>query len=143
MLNVPTQFGAVRCGVGVGQVGYVLQVRQLLETAARAPCCRCRFTGPGAACVASHCCVIGGGQIALTRTHSHAHGALLPKSTGTRIGIKRQTGATENRQPVWPGGKALLGRYCKQKGLSSIPLRLSFLFKSCGLWTRSCVFLFS
>ena len=28
----------------------------------------------------------------------------------------------------------------KRKDLGSVPLRLSFLFKSCGLWTRSCDF---
>ena len=28
----------------------------------------------------------------------------------------------------------------KRKNLGSIPLRLSFLFKSCGLWTLSCDF---
>ena len=28
----------------------------------------------------------------------------------------------------------------KQKDLGSNPLRLSFLFKSCGLWTLSCDF---
>ena len=36
------------------------------------------------------------------------------------------------REPVWPRGK--------QRDLSSNPLRLSFLFKSCGLWTLSCDF---
>lgn len=100
MSNVPTQFGAVRCvGVGVGQVGYVLQARQLLETArSRALLPVSLYRPPGSLCIASHCCVVGGGQIALTRTHSQAvHRALLPKSTGTRIGIKQQTGATENR----------------------------------------------
>ena len=40
--------------------------------------------------------------------------------------------------PVWPSGKA--GKAGKRKDLGSIPLRLSFLFKSCGLWTRSCDF---
>ena len=34
---------------------------------------------------------------------------------------------------VWPSGKA-----DKQKGLGVILLRLSFLFKSCDLWTLSC-----
>ena len=38
-------------------------------------------------------------------------------------------------EPVWPRGKA-----GKRNDLGSIPLRLSFLFKSCGLWTRSCDF---
>ena len=28
----------------------------------------------------------------------------------------------------------------KRKDLGSIPLRLSFLFKGCGLWTRPCDF---
>ena len=35
-------------------------------------------------------------------------------------------------EPVWPSGKARAG---KQKDLGSNPLRFSFLFKSCGLWT--------
>ena len=38
----------------------------------------------------------------------------------------------EESEPVWPGGKA-----GKQKELGSNPLRLSFLFKSCGLRTLS------
>ena len=38
-------------------------------------------------------------------------------------------------EPVWPSDKA-----GKQRELGSKPLRLSFLFKSCGLWTRSCDF---
>ena len=32
-------------------------------------------------------------------------------------------------EPVWPSGK--------QRDLGSNPLRLSFFFKSCGLWTLS------
>ena len=36
---------------------------------------------------------------------------------------------------VWPSGKA-----GKQKDLGSSPFRLSFLFKSWGLWTLSCDF---
>ena len=36
------------------------------------------------------------------------------------------------REPVWPSGK--------QKDLGSNLLLLSFLFKSCGLWTLSCDF---
>ena len=39
------------------------------------------------------------------------------------------------REPVWPSGKA-----GKRKDLGSNPLRLSFLFKRCGLWTLSCDF---
>ena len=39
------------------------------------------------------------------------------------------------REPVWPSGKA-----GKQRDLGSNPLRLSVLFKSCGLWTLSCDF---
>ena len=35
-------------------------------------------------------------------------------------------------EPVWPS--------CKERGLGSNQLRLSFLFKSCGLWTLSCDF---
>ena len=38
-------------------------------------------------------------------------------------------------EPLWPSGKA-----GKQKTLGSNLLRLSFLFKSCGLWTLSCDF---
>ena len=37
------------------------------------------------------------------------------------------------REPVWPSGKA-----GKQKDLNSNLLRLSFLFKSCGLY-RHCL----
>ena len=36
-------------------------------------------------------------------------------------------------EPVRPSGKA-----GKRRDLGSNPLRLSFLFKSCGLWTLSC-----
>ena len=39
--------------------------------------------------------------------------------------------------------RRLVGRLClavRQKNLGSNPLRLSFLFKSCGLWTLSCYF---
>ena len=36
------------------------------------------------------------------------------------------------REPVWPSGKA-----GKRRNLGSNPLRLSFLFKSCGLWALS------
>ena len=35
-------------------------------------------------------------------------------------------------EPVWPSGK--------QRDLGSNPLRLSFLFESCGPWTLSCDF---
>ena len=35
-------------------------------------------------------------------------------------------------EPVWPSAKA-----GKQRDLGSNPLRLSFLFKNCGLWTLS------
>ena len=42
---------------------------------------------------------------------------------------------SNSREPVWPSGKA-----GKQKDLGSNPLRLSFLFKSNGLWTQSCDF---
>ena len=38
-------------------------------------------------------------------------------------------------EPVWPSGKAL-GWYAE--GPRFDPLRLSFLFKNCGLWTLSC-----
>ena len=37
-------------------------------------------------------------------------------------------------EPVWPSGTG------KQKDFGSNPLRLSFLFKCCGLWTLSCDF---
>ena len=42
-------------------------------------------------------------------------------------------------EPVWPRG---LRRYAsgKQKDLGSNLLRLSFLFKNCGLWTLSSDF---
>ena len=40
-------------------------------------------------------------------------------------------------EPVWPSGKAL---GCKRRDVGSNPFRLSFLFKSCGLWTLSCDF---
>ena len=43
-------------------------------------------------------------------------------------------------EPVWPSGKALGWYSGKQRDLGSNPLRLSFLFKSCGLWTLSCDF---
>ena len=42
-------------------------------------------------------------------------------------------------EPVWPSGKAFR-LVLKQKDLGSNPLRLPFLFKSCGLWTLSCDF---
>ena len=42
---------------------------------------------------------------------------------------------THLREPVWPSGKA-----GKQRDLGLNPLRLSFLFKSCGLWTLSSGF---
>ena len=38
-------------------------------------------------------------------------------------------------EPVWPSGKA-----GKQRDLGSNPLRLSFPFKRCGLWTLPCDF---
>ena len=37
-------------------------------------------------------------------------------------------------------GLAVRRKAGKRKDLGSIPLRFSFLFKSCGLWTRSCDF---
>ena len=37
-------------------------------------------------------------------------------------------------------GLAVRRQAGKRKDLGSIPLRLSFLFKSCGLWTLSCDF---
>ena len=42
----------------------------------------------------------------------------------------------EECEPVWPSGKA-----GKQRDLGSNLLRLSFLFKNCGLWTLSCDFI--
>ena len=39
-------------------------------------------------------------------------------------------------EPVWPSDKALGWK----AGPWFDPLRLSFLFKNCGLWTRSCDF---
>ena len=47
--------------------------------------------------------------------------------------VKRRFLERLNREPVWPGGKALAD---KRKDLGSIPLRLSFLFEKvavCGL----------
>ena len=38
---------------------------------------------------------------------------------------------------VWPSGKAL---GWEAEGPRFDPLRLSFLFKNCGLWTLSCDF---
>ena len=38
------------------------------------------------------------------------------------------------REAFWPRGWKVAG---KQKDLGSIPLWLSFLFRSCGLWTLS------
>ena len=43
------------------------------------------------------------------------------------------------RKPVCPSGKAL---GCKA-GPRFDPLRLSFLFKNCGLWTLSCDFVYT
>ena len=40
-------------------------------------------------------------------------------------------------EPVWPSGKAL---GWEAEGLWFDPLRLSLLFKNCGLWTLSCYF---
>ena len=42
-------------------------------------------------------------------------------------------------EPVWPS--LAVRRYSgKRRDLGSNPLRLSFLFKRCGLWTLSCDF---
>ena len=42
-------------------------------------------------------------------------------------------------ETVWPSGKALVRLVSGRHGFDS-PLRLSFLLKSCGLWTMSCDF---
>ena len=49
--------------------------------------------------------------------------------------FKEGTKTFSKYEPVWPTGKA-----GKQKDLGLNPLRLSFLFKRCGLWTLSCDF---
>ena len=43
--------------------------------------------------------------------------------------------SSKEREPVWLSGKVGM-----QKDHGSIPLRLSFLVKSYGLWAPSCVF---
>ena len=63
-----------------------------------------------------------------------------------KAGNARSVGVTYNCvsssslycEPVWPSGKA--GTRSGGASHGSIPLRLSFLFKSCGLWTLSCDF---
>ena len=65
-------------------------------------------------------CWGGGGGVTEIRRES------IERAVSTRVVF---------REPVWPSGKA-----GKRRDLGSIPLRLSFLFKSCGLWTRSCDF---
>ena len=48
--------------------------------------------------------------------------------------------SAEHCELVWPSGK-VLGWYCgKQRDLGSNPHRLSFFFKSSGLWTLSSDF---
>ena len=49
--------------------------------------------------------------------------------------IRQDVLVCSNCELVRPSGKA-----GKHRDLSSNPLQLSFLFKSCGLWTRSCDF---
>ena len=53
-------------------------------------------------------------------------------STETLRIIRDGQPRTAKCDPVWSRGTA-----GKQKDLGSIPLRLSFLFKSCDLWTLS------
>ena len=52
-------------------------------------------------------------------------------------GVSRHTADTYCNEPVWPSGKAL---GWQAEGPRFDPLRLSFLFKNCGLWTLSCDF---
>ena len=55
------------------------------------------------------------------------------------LSLEMDTSLRSRCEPVWPSGKAFR-LVIKEKGLSSIPLRLSFLFESCDLWTLSCDF---
>ena len=58
-----------------------------------------------------------------TRVSSHRCGkGFLPESAGF-------VNSAGSREPLWPSGIA-----GKQKHLGSIPLRLCFLLKICGLW---------
>ena len=43
-------------------------------------------------------------------------------------------------EPVWPSGKAFKVWKAEEPRLDSAWALLSFLFKSCGLWTLSCDF---
>ena len=56
----------------------------------------------------------------------------------TRSKTPLQIKTTTLSEPVWPSGK-VLGWYTEGPRFDS-PLRLSFLFKCCGLWTLSCDF---
>ena len=53
----------------------------------------------------------------------------------TRESLGPQMERTQQRIPVWSSGKALSWYV---EGPSFDPLRLSFLFKNCGLWTLCC-----
>ena len=61
------------------------------------------------------------------------HSQKLNTHTRGLLAIEAKEKGLENLscEPVWPSGK--------QKGLGSIPLRHSLLFKSC-LWTLFCDF---
>ena len=69
---------------------------------------------------------------------------VFPTGTGPMVWSLRQLRQGEERynfslcyfcELVWPRGKA-----GKRRDIGSNRLRLSFLFKSCGLWTLSCDF---
>ena len=54
------------------------------------------------------------------------------RSSGDTNLYKRSASLRSISEPDWPSGKV-----GKQRYLGSNPLRISFLFKSCGLWTLS------
>ena len=51
------------------------------------------------------------------------------------VDVKPHVSLRFAREPVWPSGKA---SGWLAEGPRFDPLRLSFLFKNCGLWTLSC-----
>ena len=58
----------------------------------------------------------------------------IPRALSTGTCLKPCDYEQGDREPVWPSGKAL-GWYAEGPRFESV--RLSFLFKSCGLWTLS------